>query len=153
MSHWIPDRKPRRRAQLGLALDGAKAKPTPVRTGPSEADVQRALIAALRVHPSVAFAHRINTRVVDVVDRKTARGTRPMVTAPKGHPDIAGMLRDGRALYIEAKRPGGKLTDEQAAFLTAVNAHGGLGIVADSVDTLLRYLPMPSQRSAGLDIL
>jgi hypothetical protein len=153
VSHWIPDRKPRRRAQLGLALGGAKAKPTPVRTGPSEADVQRAVLKVLKMHPSVAWAERFNSRVVDVTDARSKTGVRPMRMAFKGCSDVLGQLKDGRLMAIECKRPGGKLTDEQAAFLTTVNAHGGLGIVADSVDTLLRYLPMPSQRSAGLDIL
>jgi len=108
-----------------------------------EADVQRAVMQLLAAHPRVAFAHRINTRVVDVVDKRKPGNTRPMVTAPKGHPDIAGMLTDGRALYIECKRAsGGKLTPDQAAFLANVHRYGGVAIVATSVDDVLAAIPL-----------
>ena len=81
-------------------------------------------------------------RVLDVVDKKAKTGTRPMRTAPKGHPDLSGMLRGGRALYVECKSSVGKLTEEQAAFLSLVNQHGGLAFVARSVDDVLKHLPL-----------
>ena len=107
-----------------------------------EKDVQRECMALLAKHPAVAFIHRINTRVLDVADSHKASGTRPFTTAPKGHPDAAGMLKSGKALYIEFKGSSGSLTDEQMAFLSRVNKFGGLGFVARSVEDLLRYLPL-----------
>lgn len=154
MSHWIPNRRTKRRAQLGLALTAERTRPTAVGDNVAEAEVQRAVLALLAKHPAVAFAHRINSRVLDVADKRSKTGTRPMRTAPKGHPDIAGMLRNGRSLYVECKSTRGEPTDEQAAFLQAVNKHGGLGFIARSVDDVLRHLPTSQGgRSLGLDIV
>lgn len=152
MSHWIPARKYRRRAQLGLALTEDKPKPRVISDTPLEADVQRAVLKLLKMHPSVAWAERFNSRVVDVADARSKTGTRPMRMAFKGCSDVLGQLKTGRLLAVECKRPGGTLTDEQRTFLTTVNANGGLGLCVDSVDALLKYLPMPTGRE-GLDIL
>ena len=144
----------RRRAQYALALNGTKPKARAVREDTRrETDIQRDVLRLLQLHPCVAFAHRINTRVLDVADAKAKRGTRPLRTAPTGHPDIAGMLRDGRALYVEIKAARGALTEQQARFLDQVRAAGGCAIVARSIDDVLAALPMPGTRSAGLDIL
>lgn len=47
-------------------------------------------------------------------------------------------LRDGRLFAIEVKRPGkaNNTSEAQDEFLAAVNRHGGVGIVADSVDVV-----------------
>lgn len=49
-----------------------------------------------------------------------------------GCPDVLGQLPDGRALGIEVKRPSGKLTADQDAFITRANKHGALMFVARS---------------------
>ena len=54
--------------------------------------------------------------------------------APKGLPDIGGVLNDGRAFFIEVKRPGGKVSPDQQAFLDRANGLGALAFVAYSVD-------------------
>ena len=51
-----------------------------------------------------------------------------------GSSDLIGWLHGGRFLAVEVKQPGGKPTKEQEAFLAAVNAAGGLGILARSVE-------------------
>jgi VRR-NUC domain len=132
----------KRRAQFSLSLVDDKPRAVVVENLVLEADVQRAVLGLLLKHPAVAFAHRINTRVVDVADAKSKTGTRPMRTAPKGHPDIKGMLKNGRALYVECKSSKGQLTEEQATFLSLVNKHGGLAFVARSIDDVLRHLPL-----------
>jgi hypothetical protein len=58
----------------------------------------------------------------------------------KGCPDIHGMLRGGRALYIEVKRPSGKATPEQAEFLARAVEHGGCAFVARSIDDVTKGL-------------
>jgi hypothetical protein len=138
----------RRRAQFALPLDGGKprARAVPGDTR-RETDIQRDVLRLLQLHPSVALAHRINTRVLDVADAKAKRGTRPLRTAPTGHPDIAGMLRDGRALYVECKSARGALSEAQERFLDQVRAGGGVAIVARSIDDVLAALPMPSANS------
>ena len=46
-------------------------------------------------------------------------------------------------LAIEVKRPGGKLSKEQAAFLNRVMQAGGIAFVAESVDDVSRALGLP----------
>lgn len=107
-----------------------------------EKDVQKACLAMLQRHPRVALVDRINSRVVDVVDKKSKTGTRPMRTAPKGHADLKGMLVGGRYFECECKSSNGELTDEQAERLARINRAGGLGFVARCVDDVLKYIPM-----------
>lgn len=155
--HFTVQRPRRRAMQRGLDL-GTPAVPGARHARGDrllEADVQRAVLQLLATHPAVAFAYRVNSRVVDVTDRKSKAGTRPMRTVPKGHPDIAGVLMGGRALFIECKSTDGTLTDEQAAWLARANEHGALAFVARRPDDVLRHLPLPGRnaRSHGLDIL
>lgn len=153
MTHWIPNRRPRKRAQLGLAFDpGAKRAPTTIiNDSAAEASVQRAILDLLAVHPRVAFHFRANTASGYLVPAKTwkallagvvarAMMARFMRFAFPGCSDILGMLKTGKFLAIEVKSSDGEATDDQAAFLAAVNAHGGVGILARSVDDVLRAL-------------
>lgn len=108
----------------------AASKPT---TRPLERDVLAAVLAALKIHPAVAWSQRMNVGAFRDDDRYVRVGF-------VGCPDIIGQLRDGRFLAVEVKRPGGKATDEQAAFLSRVVAAGGVGFVARSVDDVVRCL-------------
>lgn len=105
-----------------------------VRLDPLERDVQAAILQLLARHPKVAFAGRFNCGAVRTEhkgkDGKVKRGYYKMNSIP-GFSDIHGMLKEGRALYIEVKRRGEKPTDEQATFLAQVVANGGFGMVAD----------------------
>jgi len=107
-----------------------------------EADVQRSVLALLKQHPRVAWAHRFNSRVLDVPDRKSKTGFRPMRMSFKGCSDILGMLTNGRALAIECKSTTGDATDDQIAFLQLVNKFGGLGFIARHPDDVLKHIPM-----------
>ena len=101
----------------------------------TEAQVQSAVLALLKRHPAVAWAHRMNTGVAVVPETKTTR-RRFIRFAFKGCSDIIGQLRDGRFLAVECKRPvGGLVTDEQMAFIEVVNvAHGVAGVVRSVED-------------------
>lgn len=106
---------------------------------PLERDVQRAIIEYLSAHRGVAFYGRFNSGTAITGDAQgNTRYTR--FNTIKGFPDIHGMMKGGRALYIEVKRPGGKLTDEQAEFLQKVRDNGGIGFKADSVDDVRHEL-------------
>lgn len=72
----------------------------------------------------------------------TQDGRRMVRSAPVGHPDLCGFLMHGRALYIEVKRPGKKLTVEQYAFARTAGRFGALHIVASSVEDVERALRM-----------
>lgn len=66
----------------------------------------------------------------------------------KGVADIAGVLchRDddgraiGRALFIEVKLPGGKLSEEQRQFIDEANANGAVAFVARSLADVELFL-------------
>src|SRR6185312_7626895 len=115
-----------------------------------ERDVLAAAIELLRKHPAIAFAYRQNTRSGYVLkhgvyDRLVTAGHIKRDEAQfmrfnfKGAADITGMLRNGRRVEIECKADGGgsPVSDEQCAFLEAVNGGGGLGFVARSVDDVM----------------
>ncbi|MDE2022406.1 MAG: VRR-NUC domain-containing protein, partial [Patescibacteria group bacterium] len=101
---------------------------------PLERDVLAAVLAALRLHPKVALAYRMNTGGM-----QDAHGNHVRFGFP-GSPDIHGMLKNGRALYVECKRRDTKPTPDQQAFLDRVNRHGGLAFVARSIDDVLLAL-------------
>ena len=104
-----------------------------------ERDVQRAVLALLHIHPKVSFAFRQNSGQMQ-------RGDRKVRFAFKGCSDVLGMLTDGRFLAVEIKRPGGKPTPAQQAFIDNVNRHGGLGLVVSSVQEIDEALKKPSMR-------
>lgn len=100
-----------------------------------ERDVVVECLDALARCPCVAFAHRSNTGLL-----KSPDGERWVRAGVKGMSDITGMLKGGQALYIECKRVGKDLTDEQRNFMVQVNTNGGLGFVARSADDVFAYL-------------
>jgi len=115
-----------------------------LKSSPKEADIQSSIEDALNhlisLH-KVAWACRINGGGSMV----TGKGGRMRFMAfyrlygfgkpaHKGVADIIGQTTGGVFFAIEVKRPGEKATTEQRAFLDRVNAHGGIGILAFSVD-------------------
>ncbi|OQA61445.1 MAG: VRR-NUC domain protein [Candidatus Atribacteria bacterium ADurb.Bin276] len=56
----------------------------------------------------------------------------------KGIPDIIGVLPGGKALLIEIKRIGGKVSEEQKSFLENAKALGAKAFVARSVEDLMK---------------
>jgi hypothetical protein len=56
-----------------------------------------------------------------------------------GVPDILGIY-GGRFMGIEVKTFNGKLSDEQRAFIDRINAEGGIGFVARSIDDVIEHL-------------
>lgn len=62
-----------------------------------------------------------------------------------GVSDILGILPDGRFLAVEVKAGRNGPTEAQAEFLRRVNAAGGLGFVARSIDDVKRELDAASK--------
>lgn len=58
----------------------------------------------------------------------------------RGVSDILGILRGGRFLAVECKRPGEKRSPDQIQFLDDVASNGGVAIVAHGVDELHREI-------------
>jgi hypothetical protein len=98
-----------------------------------ERDVLAAVLKLLRLHPRVAWAHRMNVFAMKVADRYVKAGFRGMA-------DITGQLKDGRRLEVEVKRPGERMTPEQEVFLTVVRSHGGVALCVHSIDELATEL-------------
>lgn len=100
------------------------------RPEPKEADIQSAILRALRVHPAVAFFWRQNTGAMAIGEGKARRFVR---FGPKGMPDICGFLTDGRALYVECKARTGRVSPEQQEFHDKAKKAGCVAIIARSV--------------------
>ena len=105
---------------------------------PREAQVLRAVLQVLAHHPRVAWAHRMQSGAGRLV-RKGGASQFLRFGFP-GCPDVLGQLRTGQVLAVECKRPSGKTTDEQAAFLRLVADHGGVALVARSADDVVAAL-------------
>ena len=110
--------------------------PRPRRRVTPESDVLKAVLVLLKCHPAVAFAYRSQSGLLRSLDAEA----RMVRVGFRGLSDIVGALRDGRWLAIECKSARGVVSDDQAAFLEAVNAIGGVGIVARSVGDVMRAL-------------
>ena len=103
---------------------------------PLEKDIQKAIIQFLSAHPKVSIYGRFNSGTAITGDAQgNTRYTR--FNSIKGFPDIHGMLKGGRAVYIEVKRPGGRVSDEQQEFIDKVAAHGAVAFIAYSVDDVI----------------
>lgn len=101
---------------------------TPV--NPIESDRQADIVNYLRHDPRVSVVLRVNGggrkfgRGWVWFYRLFVRGLDPM--DGKGCSDLLVQLRGGRFAAFEVKRPDEKLTAEQAEFLAAISAGGGL---------------------------
>lgn len=98
-----------------------------------EREVLPTVFAALGSHPRVAWVARMNTGGME-------RGGRYIPFGFTGCADILGMMKDGRFLACEVKRPGGVPTAEQDAFLSTVKRWGGVAFVATSIADVVMEL-------------
>ena len=94
------------------------------------------VLKALRTHPAVAWAERMNTGAAKVGNRFIRFGW-------PGCPDVLGQLKDGRFLAVEVKAQAGRLRPEQALFLARIRAAGGVAFVARDCRDVLRELRTP----------
>lgn len=118
----------------------ARAKPAGIeacaafsRLYTAEADVLKAVLATLEMHPKVAWVARMNSGAFQIEGRFIKAGF-------KGCSDILGMLKGGRMLAVECKSSKGKESTDQAAFGARVAQDGGMYFVARSVDDVMRAL-------------
>jgi hypothetical protein len=99
----------------------------------SEAACLLEVMKALKAHPAVAWAERMNSGAVHVGARFVKFGFR-------GCSDILGQLSDGRLLAVEVKSPKGQLMPQQAIFLERVRRADGVAFVAHDVRDVMREL-------------
>lgn len=123
------------------------------RRGTPEADLQRAVVQALRLAlPRTAIIHHSANEVTEPGPRGAKRQA---ILAGMGvHPGFADLvvMCDGRVLFLELKAPKGRLRPEQEAFRDAVLAQGHGWALVRSVDDALGALVaagLPSRVAAG----
>lgn len=102
---------------------------------PSESQILASILAYLGVERRVLWAERMNSGKGQLL---RPDGSQTWIRFGfKGCPDIIGQLRDGRALYVETKRAGGRVRPEQRAFIDAAAAHGAVAVIARSVEEVM----------------
>ncbi len=82
-------------------------------------------------------AYRINAGMIPTGEKRSRRMIR---LAPKGFSDIMGVMPGGRAIFVECKAKGGKLSQFQEMFLDEMRQQGAVCIVARSIDDVEREL-------------
>lgn len=65
-------------------------------------------------------------------------GRRQHSSIPKGFPDLLGVYKGGRAVFIEVKRPGGAFRPGQLEFLESMRSQGAIALWADSVGSAIK---------------
>jgi len=113
-------------------LFGLEQQPKRTNNRPESAALVEVL-KALRAHPAVVWAERMNSGAAKVGNRFIRFGF-------TGCPDVLGQLRDGRLLGVEVKSPTGKLRPEQAIFLDRIRGAGGVAFMARDCPDVLREL-------------
>ena len=106
---------------------------------PLEAQVLRNVMHVLQRHPLVGAVWRTNTAAGHLT-RRSGGPSQFMRFGFKGQPDLCGYLRDGRALYVEVKRPSGEVTPEQRTFIDRAAHHGCMAFVARGIDDVMAAL-------------
>jgi VRR-NUC domain-containing protein len=105
----------------------------------TEKQLESLILDWLNAQPGV-FAFKVQTVGVYDEKRKLFRKNRNK-HIHIGTPDIHGVCQ-GRAFYIEVKRPGGKPTEAQKAFLRKAASHGAIVGIAYSLDGVERIIEM-----------
>lgn len=111
-------------------LTGARPVRAPARApAPREAEVQRAVVAFFESRGCLVV--RVNGGLLPRADGGRMRCS----SATEGTcSDLLVLTPGGVLIACEVKRPGGKPTPGQTAFLEAVRARGGVGVVVRSVE-------------------
>ena len=106
-----------------------------------ESAIQSMIIDALRLHPLVKRADRVNVGAGRFA-RSDGSAGRFVRYGLRGQSDIDGRMKDGRQIAIEVKRPSNRngATQAQLDYIAEVREGGGLAGVAWSVETALAII-------------
>lgn len=101
----------------------------------TEQEIQKAITDYLKLKKFIVFKHR-NVGIY----KKDTNQYIPLAAGEKGISDIIGCSPKGIFIAIEVKKKGGRPSPEQLTFLARVNATGGIGILAYSLDEVMATL-------------
>lgn len=128
------------RPRVDLRVPEVKQRAAPKPSGnPTEAQVLKAVMAFLRAHPKVATVWRQNSGVFAEQNRDGSTRYVRANTA-RGMSDIAGFLKDGRALFVEVKSLTGRIQPHQQQFIDQAKLAGAVAGVCRSVDDAIALL-------------
>ena len=96
-----------------------------------ESEIQSQILIYLRANNIFCWKNHVGG-----IKTKYGMATNPA----KGIADITGVMPGGRFLACEVKTPKGKPSPEQILYLANVNAAGGLGFFATSVEDVAHEL-------------
>ena len=101
----------------------------------SEQNIQKAIIDYLRIKKYVVFKHHSTG--------STIRNNQAVFFkhGDRGISDIIACSPKGQFVAIEVKRPKGKVSDDQLAFIKAVILNGGTAFIAHSIDDVVAKIP------------
>lgn len=102
----------------------------------TEKQIESTILDYLNRHPD-SFAFKVNT--VGVYDPIKGIHRRPGRFTLKGTADIIGMWK-GKFLAIEVKKPGGRPTTEQKAFVKKIISMGGVAFFAFNLEDVKHHL-------------
>ena len=111
------------------------------RRGTPEADLQRAVVQALRFAlPRTAIIHHCANEVTESGPRGAKR--QAILVGMGVHAGFADLMVicEGRVLFLELKAPKGRLRPDQEGFRDAVLAQGFSWVLVRSLDDALRAL-------------
>ena len=111
-----------------------------------ERELRQAILTLLRAHGIAAWPTGVGAFPASYNGKQ-----RFVRVGTVGMSDIVGIVPStdgvhnygpviGRALFIEVKNPGGKVSPHQTAFLQTVTRAGGLGFVAHSCEEVVEKL-------------
>lgn len=120
-----------------LALPNSQPKKKRKSYSDLEQVIKYSILSWISMHPEMGFAWNQNQGTAYNV--KGGYFKKPSRWAKKGVSDILGVWA-GLALFIEVKRPGGRLSPEQKTFLSLAKSHGAIAFVAFSLDEAVSML-------------
>jgi len=112
----------------------------------TEKDIESIILDWINRNPN-GFAFKINT--MGVYDKSIGGYRKTGKYTLKGTSDILGIWH-GAPLAIEVKKIGGRVSDDQKAFLKKYYDRGGIAFVAYSLEEVKRHLEYFSRHQARI---
>lgn len=106
----------------------------------SEQSLVNQIIAYLKITGNYVWRQNTGAMTKKYTDKLGRRKTSFIQFGHKGISDILGVTKDGRFLAVECKVGSNKPTQFQADFLEEVKSHGGIAILAYSLDDVQNQL-------------